>query len=255
MLKLLGQNILLLQQMVLFFDQVLHPVDCLLQNRGQRRRGDGLCQSVGETGEELDVVQVEIVLHVTGNLQHAKSSLVTFDDNIDDRDDAVQGVKRRQLEILVFTQVLADRWLPGHEGSALRRVLVGKRDDLTDDALRPAAGGFNQKIVLIGAISAYVAERRTEDLGADPRGFIQDIHEVALAQRKATEARDRRLLAQKIAEIGGGLVHSNRGLVHFHRGLIHFRGGLIHLHRGLIHFRGGLNCLHALLRTVGEGST
>ena len=78
---------------------------------------------------------------------------------------------------------------------------------MADDARLPAVSGFDEKIVLRGAVSADFAERHAEPFGADPRRFRQDLKQIALAKGKAAEAGNRRLLAKKFADLRGVVTH------------------------------------------------
>src|ERR1700738_876748 len=117
------------------------------------------------------------------------------------------GVERRHHKIIGPAQIVAYRRLPGDEGAPLRRGLIGTRDDVSDDAGVPAVSGFDQKIVLRLAISAHFGERHAEAVGADPRGFRQDLQQIALAKGKTAKSGNRRLLAKKFADHGVSVIH------------------------------------------------
>jgi len=101
--------------------------------------------------------------------------------------------------------------IAGDERTPLRRARIGARDDVAHDARLPAVSGFDEKIILGGAVSAHLAERHAEALGADPRSFRQDIQQIALAKGKAAKAGNCRLLAQKGADFRRvAIVHVRR---------------------------------------------
>jgi hypothetical protein len=99
--------------------------------------------------------------------------------------------------MVVLAQIVADRRLAAGERTPLRRTRIGARDGMTDDALLPAASGFDEKIVLLGAVWAHFGERHTQACGADLRRLGQNLQQVGLAKGKAAEAGNRRLLAEK----------------------------------------------------------
>jgi hypothetical protein len=119
----------------------------------------------------------------------------------------VLGIERRQLEIGVIAQIVADRGLPGDESASLRRGHVGARDDISNDTRVPAVSGFDKKIVLFGAVTAHLGERHAEAFGTDPRRFRQDFQHIALAKGKAAEVSDRCLLAKKLADLCDVFLH------------------------------------------------
>ena len=102
MLQLLGQKLLLIQQAVLLRNQHLHLFDGLLQKTCSRRRGDGLGQDIGETGEEVDVVFVVVMLPVVVDLQYVIGLLFALYDDIHGRDDAMRAIEFRQVEPIVL---------------------------------------------------------------------------------------------------------------------------------------------------------
>ena len=77
--------------------------------------------------------------------------------------------------------------------------------------------GFDEKIVLRGAVSAHFGERHAEAFGADPRRFRQDLQQIALAKGKAAKAGNRRLLAKKLADFRGVVIHATAPGVRWRR--------------------------------------
>jgi hypothetical protein len=171
MLQLLGKDLLLVKQPVLFFGQDLHLLYGGPQDGCARVGGDGFGYDVREAGEKIDVVLIVIVLHVVVDFQHAERAVIASDDDIDGRNDPVLGVVGWQIEIVVSAQVVTDRRFAGDEGAPLRRAFVSAQGDLADDAGMPAVSSFNQKIVVLGAVSAYLAKWRAKAFRADPRGL------------------------------------------------------------------------------------
>jgi hypothetical protein len=152
-------------------------------------------------------VLVVVVLLVVVDLQHAIGLTIAFDEHVDSRYDAMFGVEGRQHELFVPAQIVTDRWLPGDECAPLRRGLIGARDDVSDHARFPAVPGFDQKIVLRLAVAADFRERHTQTFGADLCRFRQHFQQIVLTQCKTAEAGDRRLLAEKFADHGTGVIH------------------------------------------------
>jgi hypothetical protein len=150
---------------VLVFDQHLHPRNGILQSYRPRRGRDGFGQDIGEAGEKIDVVLIVIVPSVIVDLQDTirRGVVLGMDDDVDGRDDAVRGVESRQLEIVVLAYIIADRWLPGDERTALWRAGIGVFDR-TDDSRLPAVSCFDEKVVLRGTVAAHLGEWH-------PRGF------------------------------------------------------------------------------------
>ncbi len=68
--------------------------------------------------------------------------------------------------------------------------------------------GFDEQIVLRGAISAYFCERHAKAFGADPHCLRQDLLQIAFAKRKAAKTGDRGLLAQKPADFCASIGHA-----------------------------------------------
>src|ERR1700694_71948 len=208
MLQLFSQDFLLVQQSVLLFDQHLHPRDGVLQGCRPRGGGDSLRQYISEAGEEIDVVLIIVVLFVIVDFQHSvrPSVVLHLNNDIDGRDNTMGGVERRQFKIIVLAHIVADRWLPSDEGTPLwrtrRRAL-----DRSDDTGLPAVPGFDQKVVLRGAVPAHFGEWHIEAFGADPRRLRQDFQQIAFAKSKATKAGNRGLLAQKLTYFCGVAVH------------------------------------------------
>src|SRR5450432_396367 len=159
MLQLFGQNFLLVQQPILVFDQHLHPRDGILQSYRPRRGSDGFSQDIGEAGKEIDIVLIVIVLSVVVDLQHTigRGIVLGVDDDVDGRDDTMRGVEARQLEIVVLAYIIADRWLPRDERTALWRAGIGVFDR-TDDSRLPAVSCFDEKVVLRGTVAAHLGE-------------------------------------------------------------------------------------------------
>jgi hypothetical protein len=61
---------------------------------------------------------------------------------------------------------------------------------VADDARLPAISGFDEKIVLLGAVPAHFAERHVKARGADPRRFGQNRQQIALAKGEAAKSGD-----------------------------------------------------------------
>ena len=139
---------------------------------------------------------VVIVLLVVVDLEDAIWPVVAaLDDDIDDRDDAVRGIKRRRIEACVLLQIVDDGWLPGGEGASLRRTHIGARHHVADHAVLPAITGDDEQVVLLGAVAAHFAERDTETFGAGPDCLGEDLRQIPLAQCEAAEPGDGGLLA------------------------------------------------------------
>ena len=66
----------------------------------------------------------------------------------------------------------------------------------------PADPGLNEEIILLGSVSADLAERNLQTVGANTRGFRQHFAEIALAKRVGAEFRKRRLLSSKPPDLG-----------------------------------------------------
>src|SRR6202043_1013652 len=140
------------------------------------------------------------------DFQHApRLALLLRDDDVQGRDDAVLGVEGRQQEARISAQISADHRLPGDEGATLRRALIGPRHDGADNAWMPPDPGFHKKIVLLGAVTANLAERDRHALGANASGFGQHSAKVTLAKSEAAECRKRSLLSQQPSDglVGG----------------------------------------------------
>ena len=206
--KLHVRGVLLVQQPVLFLDKGLHHIDRNLQSGAARGRRDGFCENVGEAGEKIDVVLVVIVLLVVVDLEDAVGLVVVaLDDDVDDRDDAVRGIKRRRIETCVLLQIVDDRRLTGGEGATLRRTHIGARHHMTDHAVLPAMAGDDEQVVLLGTVTAHLAEGDAETFGADPDRFVQDFIQIPLTQREAAEPGDRGLLAKQLLHLYSGICH------------------------------------------------
>ena len=139
---------------------------------------------------------VVIVPLVAADLEDAEWLVVASpDDDIDDRDDAVRGIKRRWIEARVRLQIADDGWVPGDEGASLRRRHIGARDHVADHTVLPAMDGDDEQVVLLGAVAPHFAERDIEAFGAGPGRFGEDLRRIPLAQREVAEAGDGGLLA------------------------------------------------------------
>ena len=79
---------------------------------------------------------------------------------------------------------------------------------MTDPPLGPAIARFDEQFVFFGTVSADLAKRHAESIGANPCSLRQHRHQVALPKREAAEARNRRLLAQEFANHGGVFSHA-----------------------------------------------
>ena len=52
----------------------------------------------------------------------------------------------------------------------------------------PADSGLDEKVVLLGAVSADLAKRNLQTFGANPGGFGQDFAQIGLTQGETAEA-------------------------------------------------------------------
>jgi hypothetical protein len=68
---------------------------------------------------------------------------------------------------------------------------------MADDPSTPANPGFNEKVVLIGAVSAHFAKGNGQGLSADAGGLCQDRQEIAVSKRETAKASESPLLEQK----------------------------------------------------------
>src|SRR3984893_4045216 len=125
-------------------------VDADLQRRLPGGRRDSLRQHVGETGEEMDVVPVVIARPIGADLKYAVGLVtVILDDDVDDRDNTVRGIERRQFATIPVLQITRDRSFAGREGAPLRRSLIGARHGMADDLIPPAMAGDDDKLVVL----------------------------------------------------------------------------------------------------------
>ncbi len=171
-------------------------------------RCDGLRQNVGEAGEKIDVVPAVIARPIGADLKYAvRLVIVILDDDVDDRDDAMRGIERRQFATIPVLQITHDRRFTGREGAPLRRSHIGTRHDMADDRIPAAMAGDDDKIVLLGAILPNLAEGHAEAVGAGPRRLGQDFRQIRLAECEAAEAGDSRLLAQQPLACCSGVSH------------------------------------------------
>ena len=67
--------------------------------------------------------------------------------------------------------------------------------------------GNDEKIILLDAVTAHLAEGYAEALGRDPRRFCQNLDEIALAKREAAKLRNRRLLTKQFLDLCAGVDH------------------------------------------------
>jgi hypothetical protein len=144
-------------------------------------------------------VLIVIVLSVIVDLQHTigRGVVLGVNDHVDGRDDAVRGVEARQLEIVVLAYIIADRWLPGDEPTALRRARIGAFDR-TDDSRLPTVSGFDEKVLLRGTVAAHLGERHAKAFGetraASVRTFSKSLSRRAKLPKRAIAACWRRSL-------------------------------------------------------------
>lgn len=68
--------------------------------------------------------------------------------------------------------------------------------------------GFDEKVILRGAISAHFGERHAKAFGADPRHLGQHLLQIVLAKGEAAKARNRRLLAKELADFCAVVAHA-----------------------------------------------
>src|SRR5216684_2926257 len=156
----------------------------------------------------MDVVPVVIARLIGADLKYAvRLVIVILDDDVDDRDDAVRGIARRQSATIPVLQITHDRGFTGRERAPLWRSHIGARHDMADDLIPPAMAGDDDKIVRLGAILPNLAEGHTEAIGADPRRLGQDFRQIRHAECEAAEAGDGRLLAQRLLACCSGVNH------------------------------------------------
>jgi len=74
---------------------------------------------------------------------------------------------------------------------------------MTDRLIPPAIAGGGDEIIVLGAVSAHLAEGDAEALGTDPNRFAQDIRQIQFTEREAAKPGDGRLLAQQLLHFCG----------------------------------------------------
>src|SRR5713226_3394906 len=156
----------------------------------------------------MDVVPVVIARLIGADLKYAvRLVIVILDDDVDDRDDAVRGIARRQSATIPVLQITHDRGFTGRERAPLWRSHIGARHGIADYLIPPAMAGDDDKIVRLGAILPNLAEGHAEAVGAGPRRLGQDFRQIRHAECEAAEAGDGRLLAQRLLACCSGVNH------------------------------------------------
>jgi hypothetical protein len=194
------------QQAILLDDQRLHLIDGRSQDRRTTRRCHRFGEHIGKASQEIYVMLIERAGRRAVDLEDTPGPAFAFDQDIGCRDDLVFPVEGRQRIAVVFRKVFEDHRFAGDEGATLRRGLVRRRHDAADDTLVPAAARLDQKIVVIGAVSADLRERYVEAPRANFGLFGQDLLQVGFPKRETAEVRQRRLLAQQPLD-GAGFAH------------------------------------------------
>jgi hypothetical protein len=114
-------GVLFAQQNVFFLDQQLHVFEGHLQLFRPGGGCDRLREDVGETGKKINVVLVVIVLVVAVDLENPiRPVIAALDDDIDNGNHAMCGIKRRQIEIGIVFQVVTYRRFAGRKSAPLR---------------------------------------------------------------------------------------------------------------------------------------
>src|SRR5713226_6720182 len=156
----------------------------------------------------MDVVPVVIARLIGADLKYAvRLVIVILDDDVDDRDDAVRGIARRQSATIPVLQITHDRGFTGRERAPLWRSHIGARHGIADYLIPPAMAGDDDKIVVLGAVLPNLAEGHAEAVGAGPRRLGQDFRQIRHAECEAAEAGDGRLLAQRLLACCSGVNH------------------------------------------------